>query len=120
MRNIYGAWLRSAKGKGAGAWLNVVHSTSKLTIVSHNFRLATCLRLSLSMPFNQCDCGSGWLKVPSHDMQMTWGPVWTNDCISNVWYDCLKSLQMHHRREPRHRYITFNNHTDIHSFFILV
>ena len=48
------ARLRSTKGKGAGAWLNVIPSSSKLTTVSHDFCLAACLRLGLSMPFNGC------------------------------------------------------------------
>ena len=56
------ARLRFIQGKGAGAWLNAIPSSSTLALVSRDFRLAACLRLGLAMPFNgcipQCDCGS--------------------------------------------------------------
>ena len=57
-----GVKLRSIQGKGAGAWRNVIPSSSKHALVSRNVHLAACLRLGLSMPFNgyikQCDCSS--------------------------------------------------------------
>ena len=113
------ARLRSIQGKGAGAWLNAIPSSNKLAPVSRDFRLAAYLRLDLAMPFNgcnpQCDCGSYLDGSGYHLMSCKWGggPVWTHDCISNVWSDCLRSLQMHHRREPRHRYIASDNCPDI-------
>ena len=116
------ARLRSIQGKGAGAWLNAIPSSSKLAKVSRDFRLASCWKLGLAMPFNgcipQCDCGSYLDGSGYHLMSCKWGggPVWTHECISNVWSDCLRSLQMHHRREPRHRYITSDNRPDVTVF----
>ena len=50
-----GARVRSIKGKGAGAWLNIMLSSSKLALVSRGFCLSACfLRLSLYMRFNDC------------------------------------------------------------------
>ena len=46
-------------------------------------------------------------------MQMGRGPVWTHESIANVWSDCLRSLQIHHERELRHRYTTSDNCPDI-------
>ena len=57
--------LRSTQGRGAGAWLNALPTSNKLTLVSRNLRLAACLKMGLAMPFNectsQCDCGSCWV-----------------------------------------------------------
>ena len=47
-----------------------------------------------------------------------WGQVWTYDCITNVWSDCLHSLQIYHKREPRHRYMTSDNSPDITVYVI--
>ena len=113
---------QSIQGKGAGAWLNAIPSSSKLALVSLDFRLAACLRLGLAMPFNgcipQCDCSSYLDGLGYHLMSCKWGggPVWTHECLSNVWSDCLRSLQMHHRRGPCHRYITSDNRPDITVF----
>ena len=77
------ARLRSIQGKGAGAWLNAIPSSSKLALVSRDFHLAACLRLGLAMPFNgcipQCDCGSYLDGSGYHLMSCKWGggPVWT-------------------------------------------
>ena len=116
------ARLRSIQGKGAGAWLNAMPTSNKLALVSRDFRLAACLRLGLAMPFDgcirQCDCGSFLDSCGYHLLTCKWGggPVWTHECIANVWSDCLRSLQMHHHREPRHRYITSDNRPDITVF----
>ena len=39
--------------------------------------------------------------------------VWTHESIANVRLDCLHSLQIHHKREPHHRYTTSDNRPDI-------
>ena len=48
------ACLRSLQGKGAGAWLNSIPFTKKLT---GNFILVASLRLGLAMPLPHCMVG---------------------------------------------------------------
>ena len=55
------ATLRSAQGRGSGAWLEALPSSDRYALISKDFRLASFLRLGLPMPFksciNKCECG---------------------------------------------------------------
>ena len=44
------------------------------------------------------------------------GPVWSHEAIASTWSDCLRELNVHHRREPRHRYSNSNDRPDIVAF----
>ena len=42
--------------------------------------------------------------------------MWSHDSIVSEWSDCLRQLQIHHKREPRDRYNDSNNRPDIAVF----
>ena len=116
------ARLRSLQGKGAGAWLEAVPSSQKLALKPSEFRLASFLRLGHSMPFssliNNCNCGrpvddSGYHLLTC---KTGGGPVWTHNSIVSVWSDCLKSLKIHHKKEPRNRFTNTDDRPDITCF----
>ena len=57
------ARLRSLQGKGAGAWLETISSSSEFALKPCNYCIATRLRLGCPMPLSlqtgnpKCDCG---------------------------------------------------------------
>ena len=114
------ARLRSLQGKGAGAWLEAVPSSKKLALRPSGFRLASFLRLGHSMPFssliNNCNCGRQVDDSGYHLIKTRGGPVWTHNIIVSVWSDCLKSLKIHHRKEPRHHFTNMDDRPDIACF----
>ena len=116
------ARLRSLQGKGAGAWLEAVPSSQKLALKPSEFRLASFLRLGHFMPFssliNNCNCGrpvddSGYHLLTC---KTGGGPVWTHNSIVSVWSDCLKSLKIHHKKEPHNRFTNTDDRPDITCF----
>ena len=55
------ARLRSAQGRGSGAWLEALPSSDTYALIAKDFCLPSFLRLVLPMPFklciNKCECG---------------------------------------------------------------
>ena len=41
------------------------------------------------------------------------GPVWTHDSVVSTWSDCLRSIDIHHKKEPRQRYRDSDDRPDI-------
>ena len=87
-----------------------------------NFRLATFLRLGLSIHLSDwmttCNCratldGSGYHLLTC---KSGGGPVWSHEAIASTWSNCLREINVHHRREPRHRYSNSNDRPDIVAF----
>ncbi|XP_062504332.1 uncharacterized protein LOC134181136 [Corticium candelabrum] len=116
------ARLRSLGGKGAGSWLNTIPESAKFALSPYEFRLACLLRLGLSLPavrwIEQCDCGTALDEMGYHLLtcKKGGGPVWSHDSIVSEWDDCLRQLQIHHKKEPRDRYNDSNNRPDIAVF----
>ena len=56
------AHKRSVRGRGAGAWLQSIPMSGELAMNPCKFRIATCLRLGLPLPFEHwlstCDCSA--------------------------------------------------------------
>ena len=48
------ARLRSAQGRGSGAWLESLPSSDRYSLIAKDFCLASFLRLGLPMPFKSC------------------------------------------------------------------
>ena len=71
------------------------------------------------MPFGNwlstCDCGQQIDGDGFHLLTCKWGggPVWEHDTIVPCWSDCHQELGIHHRKEPRDRYMNSNNRPDI-------
>ena len=97
----------------------MVKSKLKLALTTRDFRLVACLRMGLPTGYvSRCDCGTILDGSGYHLLTCKWGggPVWTHESIASIWSDCLRQLQMHHRREPRQRYSNSNNRPDITVF----
>ena len=90
--------------------------------------LAASMRLGLPYLFpewvnkwvNKCHCGrpldaDGFNANGFHLLtcKTGGGPVWTHDSMVSVWAECLGSLHLHHKCEPRDRYTNSNNRADI-------
>ena len=86
---------------------------------SHEIRLATFLRFGLSIPLSDwmttCNCGATLDGSGYHLLtcKSGGGPVWSHEAIASTWPDCLRELNVHHRREPQHRYLNSNDRPDI-------
>ena len=103
---------------------SAIPSFNKFALSSSNFTLAASIRLGLPIPFpewvNKCDCGRS-IDVDGFDAdgfhlltcKTGGGPVWTHDSMVSVWAECLGSLNLHHKCEPRDRYTNSNNRADI-------
>ena len=50
------AWLRSLQGRGAGAWLDVIPTSTKHALKTNEFSLVSYLRLGVTLPF------ANWIK----------------------------------------------------------
>ena len=113
------ARLRSLQGKGAGAWLDVIPLTYKNAHKPNEFRLASCMRLGISLPFSRlvehCDCGQKLNQEDFHLITCKYGggPVWSHDTIVAEWSACLMELGIPHQTEPRNRYIQTDGRPDI-------
>ena len=98
------ARLRSSKGKGAGAWLNAIPTSEVFALDTHEFRLPTFLRLGLSIHLFDwmitCNCGATLDGSGYHLLTCKSGgePVWSHEAIASTWSDCLRELNVHHRR----------------------
>ena len=64
------ACLHSLSGKGAGARVSAILSSSHVALLPHDFRLTTMMKLGCDIPAssNCCDCGkkTGHPGIPSH------------------------------------------------------
>ena len=113
------ARFRSLQGKGAGAWLNAIPTSYEFALNPREFRLASRLRLGLPISVSEwitdCNCGASLDDSGYHLLtcKTGGGPVWSHESLASVWSDCLKNLNIPHRREPRHRYMTSENRPDI-------
>ena len=113
------ARLRSAQGRGSGAWLEALPSSDRYALITKDFRLASYLRLSLPMPFksciNKCECGVELYGTGYHLLTCKFGggPVWQHDSVVSGWCSCLNELQLHHRKEPRDQYTESENRPNI-------
>ena len=81
------AMHRSLQGKGAGAWLDVIPSY-KNGLKPNEFRLASCMRLGISLPFSRL------LSIVTVERS-------------------LKELGVSHQIEPRNRYVQTDGRPDI-------
>ena len=63
------ARLHSLPGKGAGAWVSAITSSSRVALSPNDFRLATMMRLGCDILTSSscCDCGKE-LDIPSHHL----------------------------------------------------
>ena len=104
------ARFRSLQGKGAGAWLQSVPTSSKFALKHGDFCLASRLRLGCDMllasAFDKCNCGQPNDREGYHLLTCKHGggPIWTHGTIVSVWSDCLRNLSITHRTEPRELY----------------
>ncbi|XP_062522026.1 uncharacterized protein LOC134196821 [Corticium candelabrum] len=116
------ARLHSLKGKGAGAWIAAIPESANFALQPYEFRLACLLRLGLEIPavscIEKCECDANLDNTGYHLLtcKKGGGPVWSHDSIVSEWSDCLRHLQIHHKREPRDRYTDNNNRPDIAVF----
>ena len=118
------ARLLSLQGKGAGAWLSAVPSSKKFALSPNSFILAASVRLGIPVSFpewvNNCDCGRT-LDIKGSDADgfhfitctNDGGPVWTHDSMMSVWSECLSSVHVPHKCEPRDCYTHSNNRPEI-------
>ena len=118
------ARLLSLQGKGTGAWLSAVPSSKKFVLSPNSSILAASMRLGIPVSFpewvNKCDCGRNLdLKRSDADgfhlltCKNDGNPVWTHDSMMSVWSECLSSVHLPHKCEPRYRYTHSNNQPDI-------
>ena len=42
--------------------------------------------------------------------------IWAHDSVTAVWSDCLHQLGVHHKKEPRNRYVETDRRPDIAIF----
>ena len=114
--------LYSLQGKGAGAWLNAIPATQGFAFKPCDFRLASLVRLGLPISLSHwseaCNCSAPLDDSGYHLLtcKTGGGPIWSHESIAGVWSECLRSLQIHHRREPRNRYVTSDCRPDIVMF----
>ena len=118
------ARLLSLQGKGAGVWLITVPSSKKFALSPKNYISAASMRLGIPVSFpewiNKCDCGQT-LDIEGSDAdgfhlltcKNGGGPVWTHDSMMSVWSECLSSVYLLHKCEPRNRSTHSNNRPDI-------
>ena len=110
-------------GKGAGASLEYVHTLGLFGMDKNEFQLAAFLRLGQPMPFSRCipycNCGVE-LDIEGYHLltcKLGGGPVWEhnrkhNNLVSE-WCQCLRDLQLHHRKKPRNQYVNSEDRPDI-------
>ena len=105
------ARLRSLQGKGAGAWLESVPTSDKFAMNKNEFQIAAFLRLGQAMPFNSCvthcNCGRELDADGYHLLtcKLGGGLVWEHNNLVAEWCQCLRDLQLHHKKEPKNQYI---------------
>ena len=113
------ARLRSLQGKGAGAWLDTIPSSRKLTLPSGLFCLAAFLKLGLPLPLSQsvtsCECGKPLDKEGYHIItcKIGGGTVWLHNSMVTAWSECLNQAALTHAIEPRYCYSSSQARPDI-------
>ena len=113
------ARLRSLQGKGAGAWLESVLTSEKFAMNKNYFQIAAFLRLGQPMPFNSCathcNCGRELDADGYHLLtcKLGRGPVWEHNNLVAEWCQCLRDLQLHHKKECKNQYIDSEDRPDI-------
>ena len=85
------------------------------------YRLASSLKFGLPIfPdwAENCNYGSTIDDSGYHVItcKLDGGPVWSHESIASLWSDFLRSLHIHHCREPRHRYANIKDRPDIVDF----
>ena len=98
------------QGKGAGAWLDSIPTSTKFALNAADFCLASCLRLGCNMPLaaalDSCECGQLLDSKGYHLLtcKHKGGPIWTHGSIVNMWANCLSNLHITHKTKPRDLY----------------
>ena len=116
------ARLHSLQGRGAGAWIDAIPSCGKLSMKPSEYRLATYIRLGMSMPFHSlittCECGRSLDSEGFHLLTCKHGggPVRMHNAVVAGWSDCFRDLDLHHKLEPRDRYVNTEDRPDITVF----
>ena len=116
------ARLHSLQGRGAGAWIDAIPSCGKLSMKPSEYRLATYIRLGMSMPFRSliatCECGRSLDSEGFHLLTCKHGggPVRMHNAVVAGWSDCFRDLDLHHKLEPRDRYVNTEDRPDITVF----
>ena len=70
------------------------------------------------MPFNSCvthcNCGTELDADGYHLLtcKLGGGPVWEHNLVAE-WCQCLRDLQLHHKKEPKNQYIDSEDRPDI-------
>ena len=104
------ARLHSLQGRGAGAWINAISSCGKLSMKPSEY-----IRLGMSMPFHfliaTCECGPSLDSKGFHFLTCKLGgsPVRMYNAVVAGWFDCFRDLDLHHKLEPRDRYINMED-----------
>ena len=104
------ARFRSLQGKSAGAWLHALPTSYGFALNPCEFRLACRVRLGLPITISKwvesCNCNASLDNSGYHLLTCKTGegPIWSHESIAGVWSECLRSLRIHHCREPRNRY----------------
>ena len=111
------ARLHSLSGKGAGAWVSAILSSSRVALSSHDFCLATMIRLGCDILASSscCDCGKE-LDIQGYHLitcKTAGGPVHTHNSIVSAWSNCLSQLNLPHKLEPQYRYVNSDKRSDI-------
>lgn len=113
------ARLLSLQGIGAGSWLDAIPTSDKFALKTDEFLLAACMRLGVPLPFTvmsvNCDCGAPLDKDGFHLLvcKLGGGPLWEHNALVSCWSQCLSELGIHHRKEPRNRYVSSDDRPDI-------
>ena len=112
----------SLQGKSAGAWLHALPTSYGFALNPCEFRLACRLRLGLPITISKwvepCNCNASIDDSGYHFLtcKTRGGSIWSHESIAGVWLECLRSLRIHHCREPRNRYTNSECRPDIIMF----
>ena len=93
-----------------------------LAFEPNDFPLACRVRLGVPVPvphwIRSCNCGDSLDDSGYHliTCKTGGGPVWTHDSVVSTWSDCLRSIDIHHKKEPRQRYRDSDDRPDIAVF----
>ena len=115
------ARFRSLQGKSAGAWLHALPTSYSIARNPCEFCLACRLRLGLPITISKwvesCNCNALLDDSGYHLLtcKTGGGPIWSHESIA-VWLEYLRSLRIHHCREPRNRYTNSGCRPDIIMF----
>ena len=73
----------------------------------------------ISLLAGQCECVRPLDNKGYHLIRckLGGGPVWTHQCMADGWNELLRELGVHHKREPRNRYVCSDDRSDIIMFY---